>query len=80
LNDIPIVVSKAASVMFTIEEINDVHDRLGSARTFTEYVLALKALGVERADSYLFDGHSEYFGRGSHKVISPTAARGAFGR
>jgi hypothetical protein len=32
--------------MFTIDQINDIHDRLGSAKTFTEYVLALKGLGV----------------------------------
>jgi hypothetical protein len=37
--------------MFTIEQINDLHDRLGSAKTFPEYVRGLKALGVERSDS-----------------------------
>jgi hypothetical protein len=58
-------------VMFTIEQINDFHARLGSARTLPEYVLALKGLGVERYDSYLADGHSEYFGQGDHKVVSP---------
>jgi uncharacterized protein YbcV (DUF1398 family) len=63
-------VAKTASVMFTIEQINDLHARLGSAKTFPEYVLALKALGVERCDSYLADGHSEYFGQG-HSVVSP---------
>ena len=57
--------------MFSIEEINDLHDRLGSAKTFPEYVRALKALGVERYDSYLADGHSEYFGQGGHRVVSP---------
>ena len=57
--------------MFTIEHINDAHARLGSAKTFPEYVLALKALGVERSDSYLADGHSEYFGQGGHSVVSP---------
>ena len=57
--------------MFTIERINDLHARLGSARTLPEYVLALKGLGVERYDSYLADGHSEYFGRGGHRVVSP---------
>ena len=56
--------------MFTIEQINDLHARLGSAKTFTEYVRALKALGVERYDSYLADGHSEYFGQGA-RVVSP---------
>ena len=57
--------------MFTIEQINDVHDRLGSAKTFAEYVRALKALGVERYESYLADGHSEYFGQGGYRVVSP---------
>jgi hypothetical protein len=57
--------------LFAIEEINDLHARLGSARTLPEYVRALKALGVERCDSYLADGHSEYFGQGGHRVVSP---------
>jgi uncharacterized protein YbcV (DUF1398 family) len=57
--------------MFTIKQINDLHDRLGNAKTFPEYVRALKAIGVERSDSYLSDGHSEYFGQGGHKVVSP---------
>jgi uncharacterized protein YbcV (DUF1398 family) len=57
--------------MFTIEQINDLHARLGSAKTLPEYVLALKALGVGRYDSYLADGHSEYFGQGGHSVVTP---------
>jgi len=57
--------------MFTIEQIDDLHARLGSAKTLPEYVQALKALGVKRYDSYLADGHSEYFGQGDHKVVSP---------
>jgi uncharacterized protein YbcV (DUF1398 family) len=57
--------------MFTIEQINDLHDRLGSAKTYPEYVRALKATGVERCDSYLADGHSEYFGQGRHRIVSP---------
>jgi uncharacterized protein YbcV (DUF1398 family) len=56
--------------MFTLEQIDDLHTRLGSARTLPDYVRALKALGVERYDSYLDDGHSEYFGQGCHRVIS----------
>src|SRR5262245_19436006 len=57
--------------MFTIEQINDLRARLGNARTFSEYVRALKTLGVERYESYLADGHSEYFGQGGHSVVSP---------
>ena len=57
--------------MGTIEQIDDLHARLGSAKTLPEYVRALMTLGVERYDSYLADGHSEYFGRGGHRVVSP---------
>ena len=56
--------------MFTIEQIDDLRARVGSAKTLPEYVLALKALGIERYDSYLADGHSEYFGEGGHSVVS----------
>jgi uncharacterized protein YbcV (DUF1398 family) len=57
--------------VFTIEQINELHDRLGSTKTFAEYAQALKAIGVERSDSYLSDGHSEYFGQHGHKIVSP---------
>jgi uncharacterized protein YbcV (DUF1398 family) len=57
--------------VFTIEQIDDVHDRLGTAETLADYVRALRALGVERYDSYLTDGHSEYFGKDDRTVVSP---------
>ena len=60
-------------MLFTIAQINDLHSRLGKAKTLFEYVCALNAIGVEKYDSYLTDGHSEYFGKHGHKVISPPA-------
>ena len=33
---------------------------------------AIHGLGVERCDSYVLDGHSEYFGQSGYKVVSPT--------
>ena len=59
--------------MFTLEQIDDLHARLGNAETFSEYMQALKAIGVEKYESYLTDGHSEYFGKRDYKVISPPA-------
>jgi uncharacterized protein YbcV (DUF1398 family) len=56
--------------MFTIEQINDVHEKLGSMNTFLSYVMALKQLGIEKADSYLVDGHSQYFGAGGYCIES----------
>jgi len=56
--------------MFTIEQINDVHEKLGTMKDFLSYVKALKLLGVEKYDSYLTDGHSQYFGAGGYHVES----------
>jgi uncharacterized protein YbcV (DUF1398 family) len=58
--------------MFTLEQLNEIHDRLGTLEGFSQYVRALKALGVEKYDSYLADGHSEFFGMEGHKVVSPS--------
>ena len=35
-------------VMFTLEQINDIHERLASAKTFTEQLRALKAIDMGR--------------------------------
>lgn len=59
--------------MFTLEQIDDIHDRLGSQDTLVEYLRALNAIGVERSDSFIADGHSEYFGKGSETVVTPPA-------
>src|SRR5215472_6810592 len=61
------------SIMFTLEQINEIHDRLGNAETLTQYLQALKAIGVETCDSFIADGHSEYFGKNDQKVVSPLA-------
>jgi uncharacterized protein YbcV (DUF1398 family) len=57
--------------VFTLEQIDDIHDRLGHQDTLVQYLRALHAIGVERSDSFLADGHSEYFGKGSETVVSP---------
>ena len=56
--------------MFTIEQINDIHERLGTMKDFLSYVTALKLLGVQKYDSYLIDGHSEFFGAQGYCVGS----------
>src|SRR5215472_8401088 len=61
--------SSIASV-FTIEQIEELHGRLGSAETLADYVRSLAGIGVVRYDSYVSDGHSKYFGRDGHRVIS----------
>lgn len=57
--------------MFTLRQINEIHDLLGNAETLAQYLQALKAIGIERCDSFVTDGHSEYSGGNGQKVVSP---------
>ena len=57
--------------MFTIEQIDALHGRLGSAEILADYVRALAAIGVVRYDSFVSDGHSEFVGHDAHRVVSP---------
>lgn len=57
--------------MFTLEQINNAHDRLGNAATLAAYLRELNSIGVERFTSYVCDGHSEFFGSGGYSLESP---------
>jgi uncharacterized protein YbcV (DUF1398 family) len=57
--------------VFTIEQIDELHERLGRAETLADYVRALAGIGVVRYDSFVSDGHSEYLGHDGRRVISP---------
>jgi len=59
--------------MFTLEQIDRIHDQLGKQATLRQYLRALKAIGVDKCDSFITDGHSEYFGKEGHKAISSSA-------
>ena len=57
--------------MFTLEQINNAHDRLGNAATLAAYLRELNSIGVESFTSYVCDGHSEFFGSGGYSLESP---------
>jgi uncharacterized protein YbcV (DUF1398 family) len=57
--------------MFTIEQITDIHDRLGNQNTLGAYLRALRDIGVATCDSYITDGHSEYLGTDGQRLVGP---------
>jgi uncharacterized protein YbcV (DUF1398 family) len=59
--------------MFTLEQINEIHDRVGNPDTLSLYLRELRDIGVDRCDSFIVDGHSEYLGKDGYKVVSPPA-------
>jgi uncharacterized protein YbcV (DUF1398 family) len=59
--------------VFTIEQIEELHERLGSAETLPQYVQSVAALGVVSYSSFVSDGHSEYLGTDGERVVSGAA-------
>jgi uncharacterized protein YbcV (DUF1398 family) len=57
--------------VFTLEQITEIHDRLGSKETLGDYLRALRDIGIKTYDSYVTDGHSEYYGAGGQRQIGP---------
>ncbi len=56
--------------MFTIDQIKAAHAKVKSGADFPQYVQDLIALGVEKYDTFVFDGHSEFSGS-SQSVATP---------
>ena len=52
-------------------QIDDLHTRFGRADSVADYLRGLAAIDVVRFESFLTDGHSEFFGADGHRVVSP---------
>lgn len=57
--------------MFSLNQINNIHEQLGNLATLADYLIELRKIGVEKYDTYISDGHSEYFGKDNRMIISP---------
>lgn len=57
--------------MFTLEQITEIHDRLGNSDTLGPYLRALRGIGVATYDSYVTDGHAEYVGLDGRELVGP---------
>lgn len=62
--------------MFTIEQIKAAHSKVRSGADFPSYIKELKQLGVVSYETYVTDGHSNYFGADDHKTSSPAKYSG----
>ena len=59
--------------MFTLDQITEIHDRLGSKNTLSPYLRALNDIGVTTYDSFVTDGHSEYFDAAGRALVGPAS-------
>lgn len=56
--------------MFTIEQIKDAHSKVKSGADFPNYIQDLIILGVKGYDTFVHDGHVEYYGVNNYNVTS----------
>lgn len=57
--------------MFTLDQINAAHRKVKSGADFPAYIQDLSALGVTSYETFVADGHTDYFGKNSYEVNSP---------
>ena len=56
--------------MFTVEQIKAAHLKVKSGVDFPKYIQDLIKLGVTFYETYVNDGHTDYFGRDEYKTSS----------
>ncbi|WP_028980195.1 DUF1398 domain-containing protein [Sporocytophaga myxococcoides] len=56
--------------MFTVEEIKAAHSKVKSGADFPSFIREIKNLGVTFYETYVRDGHTDYFGSKDYKTSS----------
>lgn len=56
---------------FTLEAIKIAHGKVKTGADFSNYIKEIKQLGVKHYNSYVEDGHIDYFGDNDHQVTVP---------
>ena len=57
--------------MFTAEQIKVAHSKVKSGADFPAYIKEIKALGVTHYETYVTDGHIDFYGANNYTVKVP---------
>ncbi len=57
--------------MFTVEQIKTAHSKVKSGADFPAYIQDIKKLGVTHYETFVTDGHTDYYGVNEYKTTSP---------
>ncbi|MFT3822769.1 MAG: DUF1398 family protein [Chitinophagaceae bacterium] len=57
--------------MFTVEQILAAHSKVRSGADFPAYIRDLKQLGVTSYETFVTDGHTDYYGANNYQTSSP---------
>jgi len=57
--------------MFSVEQIKAAHSKVKSGADFPAYIQDIKKLGVTYYETFVSDGHTNYYGPNNYKATSP---------
>lgn len=57
--------------MFTIEHIKAAHSKVKSGADFPAFIQEIKKLGVTTYETFVEDGHTDYYGANNYSTSSP---------
>ncbi len=57
--------------MFTVEQIRQAHGKVKSGADFPAFIREVKAMGVTFYETFVADGHTDYFGANDYKTTAP---------
>ena len=57
--------------MFTLDQIKAAHSKVKSGADFPAYIREIKQLGVVWYETFVKDGHTDYYGNDNFKTSSP---------
>jgi len=57
--------------MFTVEQIKTAHSKVKSGADFPAYIQDIKKIGVTYYETFVTDGHTDYYGENDYKTTSP---------
>jgi uncharacterized protein YbcV (DUF1398 family) len=61
---------KKIKIMFTLDQIKAAHSKVKSGADFPAYIQDLKKLGVTSYETFVADGHTDYYGANHFKTSS----------
>ncbi|WP_298141583.1 DUF1398 family protein [Flavobacterium sp.] len=56
--------------MFTIQQIHEAHSKVKSGADFPQYMQDIIALGVTSFETFVFDNHTNYYGKDNFQTSS----------
>lgn len=56
--------------MFSLDQIKEAHSKVKSGADFPTYIKEIKLLGVASYETFVADGHTNYFGANDYRVSS----------